>query len=107
MPAHVLRVDIWPANVANGARPVALRLDVYRDVGSHAGASAGYVCGHVATPATTVSASLAGAGASVYAEVRLGAVLKQLRPVGPDIGESGDELLRCRGGRLVQAGCRL
>ena len=47
------------------------------------------------------------AGLAVYAEVRVGAVLGQLRPVGPDIGESGDELLRCRGGRLMQARCRL
>ena len=47
------------------------------------------------------------AGLAVYAEVRVGAVLEQLRPVGPDIGESGDELLRCRGGRLMLVGCRL
>jgi len=47
------------------------------------------------------------AGLAVYAEGRGGAVLGQLGPVGPDIGESGDELLRCRGGRLMHAGCRL
>ena len=47
------------------------------------------------------------AGLAVYAEVRVGAVLGQLGPVGPDIGESGDELLRCRGGRLMHAGCHL
>ena len=65
----MLSVDLWPANVANGARPVALCLDVYRDVGSHAGT---HLLGEYAVtsrrPLRQFRLAGVAAGLAVYAE---------------------------------------